>query len=314
MLDKLLDLFTNCWKNRTQPEDFRDAVIVSLYKNKGEKSGCSAYRGIITLRSIADKVLARVLLNRLIPTTAQVHTPESQCGFRSNRGTTDMILVLRQIQEKCKEQNMGPYAAFVDLTKAFDTVSRDAWTVKNPGTPWLPPPPFLTILRQFHEGQQGQVKHNGSLSGSSSISDGAKQGCVLAPTLFSIFFGIMLREEKEDLPRGIYIRFRTDGSVFNLWRLARTKIIQELINELLIADDCALLAHTEIALQHIVTEVLYQPSPREAYSPPHISIDGTNLNAMEDFTYLGIIISNDATVSKDLDNCLSEASSSFGRL
>ena len=62
------------------------------------------------------------------------------------------------------------------------------------------------------------------------------------------------------------------------------------------------------------TEVLCQPPQHEAYSPPHISIDGTNLNAVEHFTYLGSIISSDATVSKDLDNRLSKASSSFGRL
>ena len=60
--------------------------------------------------------------------------------------------------------------------------------------------------------------------------------------------------------------------------------------------------------------MLYLPPPRQAYSPPHISIHGTNLNAVEHFTYLGSIISNDATVSKDLDNRLSIASSSFGRL
>ena len=36
-----------------------------------------------------------------------------------------MIFVLRQIQEKYREQNMGLYAAFVDLTKAFDIVSPD---------------------------------------------------------------------------------------------------------------------------------------------------------------------------------------------
>ena len=88
----------------------------------------------------------------------------------------------------------------------------------------------------------------------------------------------------------------------------------------------------EEALQHIVnhfsdaaknfsltisvkkTEVLYQPPLREAYSPPHISIDGTNINAVEHLTYLGSVISNDATVSKDLYNCLSKANSSFGRL
>ena len=88
----------------------------------------------------------------------------------------------------------------------------------------------------------------------------------------------------------------------------------------------------EEALQHIVncfsdaaknfgltislkkTEVLYQPPPRETYSPPHISIDGTNLNAVEHFIYLGSVISNDAIVGKNLDNHLSKASSSFGRL
>ena len=85
--------------------------------------------------------------------------------------------------------------------------------------------------------------------------------------------------------------------------------MEELITELLFGDDCALAAHTERALQHIgnrfsdaaknfsltislkKTEVLYQPPPRKAYSLPHIIIDGTNLNAVEHFTYLGNVFS-----------------------
>ena len=200
-----------------------------------------------------------------------------------------MDFVLRQIQEKCREQNIGLYAAFVDLTEAFDTVSRDGlWKIlARLGCP----PKFLTILRQLPEGQQSQIKHNGSLSGSFPFSNGVKQECVLTPILFSIFFCIKLCEAKEDLPDGIYIRFRTDGGFFNLRRLlACTKTIEELITELLFADDCARLAHTEEALQHIVnrfsdaaknfdltislkkTEVLYQPPSRETYILPHISI------------------------------------------
>ena len=42
--------------------------------------------------------------------------------------------------------------------------------------------------------------------------------------------------------------------------------------------------------------------------------DGNNINTVEHFTYLGRVISNDAIVSKDLDNHLSKASSFFGRL
>ena len=129
MVSRLQDLFTSCWEQGILPQDLKDAVIISLYKNKGEKSDCSNYRGI-TLLSIAGKVLARILLNRLIPSIIEDFTPESQCSFRANRGTIDMIFVLRQIQEKCRGQNMGLLIAFIDLTKAFDTVSKDSlWKI-----------------------------------------------------------------------------------------------------------------------------------------------------------------------------------------
>ena len=94
-------------------------------------------------------------------------------------------------------------------------------------------PNFLTIFHQLHEGQQDQVKQNVSLVGSFPISHGIKQGCVLAPTLFSNFFSIMLHKAKETLPDSIYICF-----------LTCMKTIDELITELLFADDCALLVHT----------------------------------------------------------------------
>ena len=132
-----------CWEKGIVPHDLRDAVIVSLYKNKGVKSDCSNYRGI-TLLSVAGKIIARVLLGRLIPTIAEENLSESQCGFRENRETTDMIFVLLQLQEKCRQQNIGLYAAFIDLTKAFDTVSQDGlWKVlMKLGCP----PKFLVIL------------------------------------------------------------------------------------------------------------------------------------------------------------------------
>jgi hypothetical protein len=42
-----------------------------------------------------------VLLNRKVPTIAEDHLPETQWGFRVKRGTTDMVFILRQLQEKC---------------------------------------------------------------------------------------------------------------------------------------------------------------------------------------------------------------------
>ena len=70
---KLHELLVCCWEQGKLPSNLPDAVIVTLYKNKGEKSDCSYYRGI-TLLSTAGKILAHVL-NRLVPTIAENHLP-----------------------------------------------------------------------------------------------------------------------------------------------------------------------------------------------------------------------------------------------
>ena len=329
---KLHELFLCCWEQGKLPQDLCDAVIITLYKNKGEKSNCDNYQGI-TLLSIAWKILARILLNRLVPTIAEDNTPESQCGFRRNRSTTDMVFVLRQLQEKCRVQNKGLNVSSVDLTKAFDTVSRKGmWQImERLGCP----PRFLNMVIQLHDDQRGQVRLNGDLSEPFAISNGVKQGCVLAPSLFSIFFSMMLRQATEDLndDDSIYIRYRLDGNIFNLRRLqAHTKTQEQLIRDLLFADDTALVAHTERALQRLTscfaeaaqlfgleislkkTEVLHQPAPQEEYHPPHISIDETDLNTVHKFAYLGCIISSDAKIDKEIDNRLAKGNSAFGRL
>ena len=94
----------------------KDANIVTLYKNKGDRGDYNNYRGI-SLLSVVAKPLARVVLKRLQVLADRV-CPESQCGFRANRSTTDMVFSLRQLQEKCREQQ-PLFVAFIDLTKGW---------------------------------------------------------------------------------------------------------------------------------------------------------------------------------------------------
>jgi hypothetical protein len=73
-----------------------------------------------------------------------------------------MIFAARQLQEKCQEQHVCLYTTFVDLTKAFDTVSRDGlWrSMSKFGCP----PEFIEMVKQFHEGMQARVQDNGDSS------------------------------------------------------------------------------------------------------------------------------------------------------
>ena len=92
-----------------------------------------------------------------------------------------------------------------------------------------------------------------NFSESFSITNGAKQGWVSAPTLFGIVFALMLHYAFCDLDLGAYLQVRTDGGVFNLIRfLARTMTTETLICDLLFADDCAVSAHNLDDIQVIV--------------------------------------------------------------
>ena len=96
-----------------------------------------------------------------------------------------MIVSLRQLQEKCREQGKPLYVAFIDLTKAFDLVSRDG--LFKILTKISCPPTLLSIVKSFHDDMKGTVLYDGATSDPFTILSGMKQGCVLAPTLFGIF-------------------------------------------------------------------------------------------------------------------------------
>ena len=268
-----------------------------LFK-KGERSDCGNYRGI-SLLSIAGKIFSRFMLYRLISDVTGDVIPESQSGFRAGRGTVDMIFSLRQIQEKCIKQQRPLYILFVDFTKAFDTVGRDGlWQLLGK---YGCPEHFVKMIREVHSGMNGRVTYNAKLSAPFGITIGVEQGCVLAPTLFSLFLSAVLEEASKNLDdTGIFVRFCTDGGLFKLSRLkAKTEVMTQLIREFLYADDNAFVAHSREDLQLIAdrfsaasklngltislkkTEVLYQPRSGDAYVDPEILIDGTPLNIVK---------------------------------
>ena len=325
LLPHLHDLLCLCWSDGAVPQDLRDSKIVTLYKNKGDRSDCNNYRGI-SLLNIVGKVFARVALARLHLLAERVY-PESQCGFRTARSTVDMIFTLRQLQEKCREQRRPLYLAFVDLTKAFDLISRDGLfkLLVKIGCP----PKLLAIIKSFHDNTQGSVCWEGETSEAFPIRSGVKQGCVLAPTLFGIFFSVVLSAAFGSCSEGVYLHTRADGKLFNLARLrAKTKVNSVLLREMLFADDAALASHTEPGLQVLMdrlssackefgltisikkTNVMGQ----DVEAPLSISIDNQTLECVNTFTYLGSTISSDLQLEKELNTRLARAATVMAKL
>ena len=325
LLEPLHELLCLGWQEGGVPQDMRDAQIVTLYKGKGDRSDCNNYRGI-SLLSIVGKVFARILLKRLQKLADRVY-PESQCGFRAGRSTTDMIFSLRQLQEKCREQQQPLYMMFIDLTKAFDLVSRKGLfdLLEKIGCP----PKLRNMIVSFHMNMKGTVLFDGALSEAFPINNGVKQGCVLAPTLFGIFFSMLLTHAFSQSSDGIYLHTRSDGGLYNLARLkAKTLVRRVLIRDMLFADDAALVTHTAEALQRLADS--FSDACKEfgltislkktnicvqgVEESPSILIEDVTLDVVDTFTYLGSTISGNLTLDVELDRRLGKASSVMARL
>ena len=117
LLTKIHQVLLLCWREDDVPQDFKDARFKQLYKNKGDRSECDNHRGI-SLLNIIGKILSRILLPRVQILGENIY-PESQCGFRQGRSTTDMVFSGRQLQEKCREKRVPLHIAFIDLTKGI---------------------------------------------------------------------------------------------------------------------------------------------------------------------------------------------------
>ena len=186
--------------------------------------------------SIAGKILARVLLNRLnIHLEQSDFLPESQSGFRKNRGTTDILFT-----EECQEQNVDLCVTFVDLIKAFHTVSREG--LQKLIAEFGNPAKFKAIVRQFVDGILASVQNYGEFSDPFPVTNEVKQGCVLASTLFSMIFSAIRTDDIQDDDNGIPIRNRFDRKLFFfiLRRLqANSKVQTKVLDEFLFADDMA---------------------------------------------------------------------------
>lgn len=324
LLRSLTTLIVDSWSSGSVPQQWKNSKMITLYKNKGDRRDCNSYRAI-SLLSVAGKVMARVALRRLNSLASRVY-PESQCGFRSGRSTIDMIFTLRQLQEKCVEQSRPLVMAFIDLTKAFDLVNREALYVvlRRIGCP----PRLLSVLRSFHDGMQATVQFEGTCSDLFDITIGVKQGCVLAPTLFGIFFSVLLQHAFPD-PTGISLSSRSDGSLFNLARLrAKTKVRQVLIRELLYADDAVFFAYSEQDLQSMCDAfasacsdfgVTISISKTKVMSfgldvAPSIYVNGSTLENVDQFCYLGSSVSSRPSLEVELGKRLGKAATTFGNL
>ena len=142
MVDWVTELAQEVWRTRKVPQEWKDATLVSLFKK--DQKMCD-----LSLLRVPWKVLTLILLDRL-QAIIDPQLMEAQCGLRKRRETVDQLWVVRQVVERATEYRTPLYLCFVDLTKAYNSVNRQAMiaVLKEYGVPQQ----LVEIIEDLHTG------------------------------------------------------------------------------------------------------------------------------------------------------------------
>ena len=105
----------------------------------------------------AGKVLIKVVAGSLSKYSEEKGMlPEEQCGFRPDRSTTVMMIVVRELQEIGRKAGLSFVLCAIDPQKAYDTVVRTLLGHVLPRSG--EPPHLIAAIQQFHDGMRACVR------------------------------------------------------------------------------------------------------------------------------------------------------------
>ena len=169
------------------PQQWKDATIMVLHKKK-DRTESGNYRGI-SLVAHAGKILLKIIARCLSEYCERVEIlQEEQSGFQPNRSFTNMMFVIRRLQELARKKRIPLHVCFIDLTKAYDSVARTLlWTIL---ARFGVPQNMISVIRQLRDGMRECVRLDDRVcSRGFAVEQGLRQGYVLAPILFLLLRG-----------------------------------------------------------------------------------------------------------------------------
>lgn len=173
-----------CMSNGAFPQIFKTSLITPIHKG-GNRDCAENYRPISILPAIS-KILEKLINKRLTAYLEKYNIlAPTQFGFRSGRSTEHAVSELTNYIVDKLDNKTKVIGVFLDLAKAFDTVSvpilvRKLELIGIRGN-------TLNLFKDYLSGRNQKTKVNDVVSEAEDIGFGVPQGSVLGPSLFLVY-------------------------------------------------------------------------------------------------------------------------------
>ena len=284
------------------PDAYKKAQVIPLYKG-GDEGDVNSYRPISLLPALG-KLLEKVISVRIVKffDKFNLYCPQ-QFGFRSNFSTEYAILDIYEKMLKNLDSGLSTCAIFLDLAKAFDSVSHDILLRKLEkygirGN-------VLNFFKSYLHDRSQFVKIGNVNSSSVKIKFGVPQGSILGPLLFLIFIN--------DLPQAsnFFIRLFADDTFLCAQNEDLLLLEKEVNREL--TKVYKWLASNKLTLNMDKSKCMIISKKRKT-SNMSIRINGKELKHCDSYKYLGVYIDKNLSWKPHIEHVCKKVSKACGAL
>ena len=280
----LHNICKHIWKHGKWPDNWTKSLVITLPK-KGDLKLCNNYR-TLSLISHPSKILLRVILNRLKHQAEEIIS-EEQAGFMKGRSTVEQICNLRNIIEKYQEHQQELYHVFIDFKKAFDRVWHEAlWATMHK---YNISKTLIKLIEELYSHATSAVYLNGDIGEWFRTTVGVRQGCPLSPTLFNIFLERIMTDALENHVSTVTIGGRTVSNLRFADDIDGLAGAEAEFSELICKLDGSC---TSYGMEISAEKTKIMTNSHAGGLQSQISVKGSTLEQVNQFVYLGAIVSD----------------------
>jgi len=270
-------------QSKTVPSAWKQAKIVPIFKS-GDKEKAENYRPISVLPALS-KILEKAVHDQLLTfLESNKLLNDSQFGYREKRSTQLATTLFVDDIRQAAENGKMVGALFLDLSKAFDTISHDVILTKlsNYGVASAEIQWFTDYL--FNRNQKVQI--GSQYSSPFSLTCGVPQGSILGPLLFLVFFDDL----QEHLTETRCIQYADDTVLYVAHE--NVTIIENLLNVeskniLTYCRDNELILNLKKGKTETVLFGTAKRISKQTKQTLTVMIDGSPIHHVNSYTYLG---------------------------